>query len=379
MSLQSQFLSFNLSLTEPQRNRTPFFCPDLVTGDLLSQQQLWHDLDAERPSPLAFRAMGFPGVAGSKIFSVPMIRNFRNADLPAIADVWMRHWSWLSPPPVVTAAMIEQAILSRTFFDPSRLLVAEQDDRVQGWCHFADGHDWKPKTAVICAICLTPGLAASVGEELLAATLQRIGSSHFRRIEAGPLRDDQFGYAGLEPIGHGIGIPEADSRINTLLTEGGFTTSTSATRMTISTQAYRMPISREALQYRRSTRSTWETPSLDEPRQASAMAHFDIERHHLLDRAGKRIASVDLWCSDPEAEVMRSDHAILDIQQAHQRGSLDPPESFLLATVLQSLAGRHIFQVETSIDSEYLELGDQLKLLLFREQQRGTVWTKKLG
>lgn len=308
-----------------------------------------------------------------------MIRSFRNADVPAIADVWMRHWSWLTPPPAVTAAMIEQAILSRTFFDASSLLVAEVDDRIQGWCHFAARLEAGVESAVICAICLTPGIAASVGEDLLSATLQRIESSRCRRIDAGLLRDDQFGYAGLAPIGHGIGILETDSRITSLLSESGFSSSKSATRMTVSTQAYRVPISRESLQFRRSTRCSCETPSLDDPRQASAMAHFDIERHQLFDRGENRLASVDLWCSDPEAEVMRSDNAILDIRQAYQRGSLDPPEAFLVATVLQSLAERHVYWVETSVDDEHLQLRDQLKSLQFREQERGAVWTKELA
>ncbi len=323
----------------------------------------------------ATRSYGFPESFRQESFVLHMIRTFCNADVPALTDVWRCHWSLVTPTPAVTVAMVEQAILSRTFFDASRLLVADVNGRLQAWCHFAANVE----SAVICAICARPDAAAEVCDDLLAATLQQIGAAGFGRVEAGLVRDDQFGYAGLAPIGHGIGIPESDTRISNLLTEQGFIPGKQATRMTVSTGTYRMPVSREALQFRRSTTFRCETPTLESTRQASAMAHFDIEHHQLLDRDGRQLASVDLWCSDPEAEVMSSDHAILDIHQAQQRGQLEPAEAFLVATVLQSQPGRHIFEVETSVDREQSVLCDQLKSLHFREQARGAVWTRDLG
>ncbi len=305
-----------------------------------------------------------------------MIRTFRNADLPSLTDVWVRHWSLPTAPPSVSVAMIEQAILSRTFFDPSRLLIAEVDGQVQGWCHHSPGIGAAADSAVISAICLVPDAAADVGDRLVTEAMKKIESSGVETILAGPLRDDQHGYAGLSPIGHGIGIPESESRIVQLLTRHGFSASRPTIRMTVSTQAYRMGVSREALQLRRSTRVSREPQTPSDPGLASAMAHFNIERHRLFDRSGNPLSSVGFWCSDPEAEVMCSDHAILDLDEAHQREGLQPPDAFLVATVLQSLSGRHVFSVETAIDSASVDLLKQLKSLHFREQERGNVWIK---
>ncbi len=75
-----------------------------------------------------------------------------------------------------------------------------------------------------------------------------------------------------------------------------------------------------------------------DPRHAAGMSHLDVESHHLYDRGGNKLASVNLWLSDPEAEVMSPSLAILDIAEAHQRGSLEPAESYLIGVLVQSLA-----------------------------------------
>ena len=77
-----------------------------------------------------------------------LIRQFRNADLPALVDVWIQHWSAVGPSPAVSVAMIEQAILAKTFFSESTLLVATVDEKVVAWCHFYPatiGQDSQPR------------------------------------------------------------------------------------------------------------------------------------------------------------------------------------------------------------------------------------------
>ncbi len=52
------------------------------------------------------------------------IRPFQNVDLPDLARIWCEHWSATGAMPPVSVAMIEQAVLSRTFFDSTILMVA---------------------------------------------------------------------------------------------------------------------------------------------------------------------------------------------------------------------------------------------------------------
>lgn len=306
------------------------------------------------------------------------VRSFRNADLPALVDVWVRHWSALTASPPESVKIIEQAILARSFFDPASLLVAVQEESIQGWCHtFADRHD--PTAAVLGVICFAPEAEETVGDELLAAAEASIAEAGFGRILAGPLRDDQGGYAGLDPLGHGIGIPEVDTRTNSLLARRGYTVERVVERMVVSTNLYRAPVNRQFLQFRRTTRVERDAIVPTQQRQASAMSHLDIERHRLIDkRAGKQPAKLDVWTSDPEFQVMNGADAILDLGPAHQRGALEPAESFLIASMIQSLADRHVFSLESAVDASKGELIAQLKELRFETIGRGFRWEKTL-
>ncbi|MCG8648322.1 MAG: hypothetical protein MI861_00730 [Pirellulales bacterium] len=312
------------------------------------------------------------------------IRTFRNTDVPALAEIWTQHWSTVTVPPLVTVPIIERAILSRTFFDPSALLIAENQGKVQGWSHFVGGGhavssgQADPRRAQIVAICLRPEADLAMGHELITVTVRRIQSVGFQQVHVGPVRDNWCGYAGLEPIGHGIGVPQRDTRLVGLLGEHEFSAGTPLSRFAVSTLAYRPPISREALQFRRTTSIQQEVISLCDPHQASAMAHIDMERHRLLDRGGQELASVDLWLSDPEAEVMSAGHAILDFPIIHQRGHLEPAEAFLIGSVVQNLAERRISRLESSIDSDRTQLCQQMKALNFQAEDHGTTWTRQL-
>ena len=308
-----------------------------------------------------------------------MIRSFRNGDVPALTQVWVEHWSRLGVLPEVNLAMIEQAVLSRTFFDPSDLWVAETDEGIVAWSHAmvappTAGHD--RDLATICAFCVSPRTDASLRMQLLASTLQRLSANGVDEIQVGVVRDDRFGYAGLDPIGHGVGVVAIDGEIAELLKTAGFAPTSGTLRMVVETEAYRPPVSREMLMFRRSTTTSRETAVEESHRRASAMSHLDVERHHLLDNSGNSLASVELWSSDPEARVMRGQNAMLSLTDS-QRQRLDPAEAFLIATLLQSAPETNVMSVESVIDAGDAELKGQLETLRFRARDQGHVWCKR--
>ncbi|MGB7345460.1 MAG: hypothetical protein WBD20_14695 [Pirellulaceae bacterium] len=305
------------------------------------------------------------------------IRTFQNSDLPALAEVWSQHWSAIGPPPPVSTAIIEQAVLSRTFFNAQDLHVAVVEGVIQGWTHFIpDVFD--PSQAIISAICFTPSGLQSC-DQLLAHAESVIASRGFSHIVVGPLRDEVTGYVGLAPLGHGIGVSVNDTRTASLLSRRAFASGPSVARMTATTNPYRMPVSREWMQLQRSTRVQTEHWIPADARHASAMAHLDMEHHELVDhRSNESLASLAIWLSDPEAQVMDCSRAIIDLHQAHQRGKLESAESFLIGSVVQLLANRRIFLAETSVDQEKLELIDQLAKLNFEIAEQGQRWEKFL-
>ena len=306
------------------------------------------------------------------------IRPFQNNDLPALVDVWIDHWSAVGPPPPVSVAMLEQAILARTFFDASHLWIAKVDGAVLAWCHFVpDKTD--EQAAILGVVCFTPDGGLAVCDDLLTAVQQAIRQAGFQRVVVGPLRDDQCGYAGLAPVGHGIGVPAADSRTASLLSRSGFVNQRSVTRMALSTSPYRAPISRQALQLRRTTRIEQCLIIPDDLRRASAMAHLDIKNYRLVDhRASTDLAQISLWTSDPEAQVMSCAESILDLSVVQHRGRIEPAESYLIAAIIQTLADRRIFSVQTAVDTSEDGLIEQLKTLNFQATETGNRWEKQL-
>jgi hypothetical protein len=305
------------------------------------------------------------------------IRTFQNSDLPALQAVWIAHWSKFGPPPDVSVAVIEQAILSRTFFEPASLLVADVQGAVQAWCHFLPAAE-DAATTVINAVCATDGGAESC-ESLLQAAESRIATTASSQILVGSMHDDCNGYAGLPPVGHGIGIHQHDQRTTSLLANHGYTAQRSAQQLVVQTDSFRMPVSRDSLQLRRNSRTIVQTITPAADRLASAMSHLDIERHTLVQsQTGSELAQVDFWFSDPEAQVMPAANAIVDLTAVGTTDRFSAAELYLIGSVIQSLAARGIRSVETAVDSEQGELIEQLSKLQFRSLQEGTRWQKTL-
>jgi len=183
----------------------------------------------------------------------------------------------------------------------------------------------------------------------------------------------------LAPIGHGIGVPDVDVRASSLLSRHGFSPEASFTRMAVSTAPYRPPVNREMMQFRRTTRAERSAVIPQQGRYASAMSHMDIEHHQLINhRNGDRLANVRLWLSDPEAQVMSCGEAILDLSVIETAGQLTPAETFLVAALVQTMATRCVFRVETAINAEHTGLREQLTALNFEKTQRGQQWKKEL-
>ena len=314
------------------------------------------------------------------------IRDFCNADLPALARVWSEHWSAAQSPPPISATIIERAILSRAFFSPRELMVAAVDGQVEAWCHFCrpgvGGDQWSGQAeddvAFLMAICFTQsGLQHC--DQLLSAVQELIRKQNCHRIMAGPILDHQCGYVGLEPIVHGIGIPYVDVRASSLLSRHGFSPEASFQRMLVTTAPYKPPVNREMMQFRRTTRAERSAVVPQQGRYASAMAHLDIEHHQLINhRTGERLANVRLWLSDPEAQVMNCSEAILDLSVTESPTELNSAETFLVAALTQTMATRCVFRVETSIDADHSVLREQLTALSFENVGCGRRWQKDL-
>lgn len=333
-----------------------------------------------------------------------LIRPFQNSDLPGVFEVWMRHWQAAKHSPPVSLSILERAIMSRQFFDPQTLIVGLADGQVIAWAHwFADppgidepeASDQDVRGATIAAFCLAdePGLA--ICDQLLLEVEADLRQRGIHHVRVGTVRDERNGYAGLAPIGHGIGIPVADARTNSMLSRHGYHVDRNFDRMVVNTSTYRPPVNRSFLQFRRSTRLDHLPVLPHGERTSSAMSHFDIERHILMDhRQQEPLAVCGLWMGDPEVQVMESSRAILSLRlleatdfhghpirvdaAASNSNELSDEKQFLITSMIQSLSNRQIFTVETSIDRSETVLIEQLKQLKFDCVEQGRQWLKVL-
>ncbi|MCP4885181.1 hypothetical protein N9D23_08265 [Rubripirellula sp.] len=302
------------------------------------------------------------------------IRPFRNSDLPQLLEIWIQHFSALGRPPIVSLSKFEQAVVARIFFQPSNLLVNVGPEGPTGWIAFAPCQHDSTKFYV-CALCFLP-TDDQAGKELLLAVETRCIEAGRSRIQVGLIRDDTYGYAGLDPLGHGTAISLLDQRTISLLKAAEFVAEPEFVQMVATTFQYRPPVNRDAIQLRRNARLTQTPHVYHAPRQAAAMSHMDVEKIQLVNASGEELAAISLWCSDPEAEVMDPAMAIIDLGACHERGTLTAAECYLIGATLQRLEQQRVTNVEIVVDCKNTELISQLETLKFQAGQRGTAWQK---
>lgn len=241
---------------------------------------------------------------------MPEIRSFLNSDLPHLARLWVAHHAAYRPPPAVSTAVWEQAVAARHFFDPARLSVAADLSGPLAWCQWFDAGDGQAHLAAVCWDPTAAGAAAATA--LVDHCLQQIAAAGMQRVQAGPHDGARWGYQGLEPVGQGIGISTSDRRTSELLSAAGFEAAEPFDRWEVATANYRPPFSREALAFHRSTRIATRNLAPASPADAAAMFHLDVQRFDLLGTSGNQpLASAEVWLSDPDAQVMSTQQAIL--------------------------------------------------------------------
>ncbi len=143
------------------------------------------------------------------------VRSFCNADLPQLVRLWNEHWAAIGPDPMISMARFEQAVLARTYFDANSLLVFDSGT-IEGCCLSFQGSK-SSKSLCVGALCLSGQADPGIANQLLEHVEHQSDAGNFVQIEVGIVCDSRFGLAGLDPLGHGIGIPSHDFRITSVL------------------------------------------------------------------------------------------------------------------------------------------------------------------
>lgn len=314
------------------------------------------------------------------------IRRFRNPDLPGLVRLWNEHFQIAAGPRPVSAAVFEQAVLARTFFDPQQLRVADAGAGPIGFAHWmvpanqqAHRSAGEPGAAVVAVVCVPPGpQAAQIADRLLADCERAAASAGHPVLYAGGGPGDLNGYAGLEPLGPGEGIADEDAPTTQWLTQRGFLPHRRLGRFRLEVASFRPPIDRPLMMLRRSTEIRSQMIQPTDWRSASALSHVQIERFLSTSRNGASTAWADFWISDPEAMVLTGGTAILDQWRADDPAHEQAAARLLIAAALQELADRGLASVEAVAANDQVERGQVLRALRFQQRSQGTVFVKTL-
>ncbi|MEM6364735.1 MAG: hypothetical protein AAF745_09930, partial [Planctomycetota bacterium] len=270
------------------------------------------------------------------------IRPFSNADLPGLFSVWIDHWQAARYQVQVTITALERAILSRIFFDPNQLLVACLDGQIAAWSHrfIETDPETNARTATVASFSFGKEDGLLACDPLLAATEDACRNESAQSIRFGIARDDRYGYAGLHPIGYGIGVPTADTRTASLLSRFGYCVESQWQRFQTTTSTYRVRANRQFLQLRRQSRVDVRAALPKAGFRGIALSHLDVETHQLVNHLRRQVtADIDLWLSDLEVQIMNGGQGILALSGE----PLTPEQQFLISVVIPTLATRNIY------------------------------------
>jgi ribosomal protein S18 acetylase RimI-like enzyme len=122
---------------------------------------------------------------------MPSLRCFRNDDPPRLAEIWNDAFTGRGTYPLRSLGPLERCVLSKPYFDPAGLIVAEDGGSPVGFVHAGFGPTddetrIDPSRGVVCVIAVRSShRRIGVGADLLRAAENYLASRGTRTIQAG--------------------------------------------------------------------------------------------------------------------------------------------------------------------------------------------------
>lgn len=302
-------------------------------------------------------------------------RAFRNDDPPALAEIWRSQPIDRGRLRSMSAALFEQYVLSKPYFDNAGLIVAVDDDRPIGFAHagFGPAESGERLCTRFGSTCLvmvrTEYRRQGIGSALLGrceAYLRERGTEVMYGGGIAPFHGFYLGLCGGSEL---PGVLDSDVAAQRLFQAHGYREVDRVHVLEREIAGYRPPVDRTQLQIRR--RSVIEV-TIDPPPahwwEACAWSGLDQNRYELTLRDAAGVAaSAHTWSLEPLSSswgVQAAGIIALDVAASSRRQGI---ATYLLGDIMRQLAaqGVGLVQVQTMGHNQpalklYEKLGFQL-------------------
>ena len=311
-------------------------------------------------------------------------RVFRNSDPPALAEIWRSQPAEHGRVQPMSAALFEQFVLSKPYFDNAGLIVAVDDDRPIGFAHAAFGPSETGQclTTRFGSTCLvivrTEYRRQGVGTALLARSEAYLRERGAQVIYGGGIAPLHGFYLGLYGGSELPGVLDTDVGEQRLFQSHGYREIDRVHVLERPLAGYRPPVDRnQLLVRRRSTIAALPDPPAVNWWEACAWSGLDQTRYELsLRDAGCVVASASTWSLEPLSAgwgVRAAGLVALEVDESVRRQGI---ATHLVSEVMRQLAsqGVGLIQVQTMRGNQpALKLYEKLG---FRLVDQGAVYRK---
>ncbi|HWB12855.1 MAG TPA: GNAT family N-acetyltransferase [Pirellulales bacterium] len=283
-------------------------------------------------------------------------RTFHNSDPPALAEIWRSQPEEHGRIQRMSAALFEQLVLSKPYFDNAGLIVAVDDGHPVGFAHAAfgpneGGQKLSTQCGITCLVMVLPQYRGQgIGAELLARSEDYLRRRGAQVIYGGGIAPLNGFYLGLYGGSELPGILDTDSAEQRLFQSHGYREIDRVHILERKLAGFRPPIDRNQMQVRRrSTVTTVVDPPPANWWEACAWSGLDATRYELSLRGECRlVASATTWTIEPLSTSwgLRAAGLIgLEVDEAFRRQGM---ATYLVADVMRQLAaqGTAVMQVQ---------------------------------
>jgi len=311
-------------------------------------------------------------------------RPFRNSDPPWIAEIWRDQPTQRGVAQPVTAALLEQLVFSRPYFDPEGLIILQSDKRPIGFVHAGFGaSDDQASLSTELGTTYQLMLRAdrrneALADELLARSEEYLRGRGAKVIYAGGIRPLNAFYLGLYGGSELPGVLTSDPMFGGACRRRGYREIDRVTVLELELANFRPPVTRNLRQLRREfSCQEVQVPPVRTWWECCTTGAFE-RVHFFLSRAGSSVPTAEVWFWDVEPlstswGAPAAGMFDLSVPAEQRRKGL---ATYLLSEAFERLRNRGVLLVEAQTMQQNEPAVALYKRLGFQQVDEGIVYRK---